>query len=171
MKTAIRNSEFSSEWNMLNNQFRDIIFKIKPTCRVKEPSAQTIDLSDVDTEVSTSTPSKRPRPSDTTIRPSPNKRQQRDIDTPSTPVKQESFSSVPFRAASVMSTVGTMGADTQNPFLSFRNIGRLAMDIRDIRNEVRKKRMYIQNFTSFTFNLLPSRDFLCLNRFISLSMQ
>ncbi|KAI3324441.1 dynamin family protein [Xylariaceae sp. AK1471] len=137
MKTAIKNSEFSSEWNSLNIQFRDIIFKVKPTCRVKEPAAQTIDLSDADTEASAVTPSRRPRPSDSTMRPSPNKRQRQDIEAPPTPVKQESFStSSLFRASSVVST-GV--AETQSPFASFRNLGRLAMDIREIRNQVRKK--------------------------------
>ncbi|KAI8625906.1 dynamin family protein [Xylariaceae sp. FL1651] len=137
MKTAIKDSEFSSEWNTLNNQFRDVIFKIKPTCRVKEPAAQTIDLSDADTEVSSVTPSRRPRASDSTVRPSPSKRPRHDNEAMSTPVKQESFSaSGAFRASSVVSG-GLM--EMQNPFASFRNLGRLAMDIREIRSEVRRK--------------------------------
>jgi hypothetical protein len=138
MKTAIKDSEFSSEWNTLNNMFQDIIFKIKPTCRVKEPTVQTVDLSDADTEVSAVTPSRRPRPSDSTMRPSPIKRPRLDNEGPSTPVKQESFSSGQFRASSVVSAPMAI----QSPFASFRNLGRLAMDIQDIRNQVRKKRMY-----------------------------
>ncbi|KAI1131131.1 dynamin family protein [Nemania abortiva] len=137
MKTAIKDSEFSSEWNTLNNQFRDIIFKIKPTCRVKEPAAQTIDLSDADTELSAVTPSKRPRPSDSTMRMTPNKRVRQENEAPVTPVKQESFSTPGFfRAPSIMSTGG---AEMQSPFAVFRNLGRLAMDIRDIRIQVRNK--------------------------------
>jgi hypothetical protein len=157
MKTSIKNSEFSSEWNSLNIQFRDIIFKIKPTCRVKEPAAQTIDLSDVDTEVSAVTPSRRPRPSDSTVRPSPNKRQRQEAQAPATPVKQEHFStSGLFRASSVVSTVV---AETQSPFSGFRNLGRLAMDIRDIRNQVRKKRTYMprSSFVSIRFTVMESR--------------
>jgi hypothetical protein len=142
MKKAIKESDFSSEWGALNNQFRDIIVKIKPTCRVKEPAAQTIDLSDADTEVSAATPSKRPRPSDSTMRPSPtpSKRQRQDAETPVTPVKQESFSANGlFRASSVISSM----MEPQSPFSKFRNLGRLAMDIREIRNQVRKMRAYI----------------------------
>lgn len=141
MRTAIKDSEFPSEWSLLNNQFRDIIAKIKPTCRVKEPVAQTIDLSDADTEVSTVTPSRRPRPSDSTIRPSPSKRPRQDNDTPVTPIKQESFTaSGVFRASSVVST---RVAELHSPFFNFRNLGRLTMDIQDIRTQVRKKRTYI----------------------------
>ncbi|KAI0420979.1 dynamin family protein [Xylaria grammica] len=137
MKTAIKDSEFSSEWNLLNNQFRDIIFKIKPTCRVKEPAAQTIDLSDADTEVSAVTPSRRPRPSDSTMRPTPSKRPRQDNETPFTPVKQESFSTGGlFHASPAISTGAT---EMNGPFAGFRNLGRLAMDIRDIRAQVRKK--------------------------------
>lgn len=137
MKTAMKDSEFSSEWNTLNNQFRDIIFKIKPTCRVKEPSAQTIDLSDADTEVSAVTPSRRPCPSDSTIRPTPSKRP-RPSNDPVTPVKQESFST---SIASVVrqSSVMSLGVEAQSPFAQYRNLGRLAMDIRDIRTQVQKK--------------------------------
>ncbi|KAI0428442.1 dynamin family protein [Xylaria sp. FL1042] len=138
MKTAIKDSEFSSEWNTLNNQFRDIIFKIKPTCQVKEPVAQTIDLSDADTEVSAVTPSKRPRPSDGTMRATPNKRPRTDYESPINPVKKESFSaSGVFRTSSVISAgVAEMYS---NPFAAFRNLGRLAMDIRDIRDQIRRK--------------------------------
>ncbi|KAI1429709.1 dynamin family protein [Xylaria sp. FL1777] len=136
MKTAIKDSEFSSEWNSLNNQFRDIILRIKPTCRVKEPSPQTIDVSDGDTEASVVTPSKRPRPSDSTMRSTP-KRLRQDHEAPVTPIKQESFSaSGVFRASSVISTPA---AEIQGPFAAFRNLGRLTMDIQDIRTQVRKK--------------------------------
>lgn len=143
MKTAMKDSEFSSEWNTLNNQFRDIIFKIKPTCRVKEPSAQTIDLSDADTEVSAVTPSRRPCPSDSTIRPTPSKRP-RPSNDPVTPVKQESFST---SIASVVrqSSVMSLGVEAQSPFAQYRNLGRLAMDIRDIRTQVQKKRKCMAN--------------------------
>ncbi|KAI0878656.1 dynamin family protein [Hypoxylon argillaceum] len=137
MKTTMKDSEFSSEWNTLNTQFRDIIYKIKPTCRVKEPTAQTIDLSDADTEVSAVTPSKRPRPSDSTMRATPNKRARMENEVPVTPIKQESFSaSGIFRSSSVMSTGAT---EIHSPFAGFRNLGRLAMDIRDIRIQVRNK--------------------------------
>ncbi|KAI0968106.1 dynamin family protein [Xylaria arbuscula] len=160
MKTAIKDSEFSSEWNTLNNQFRDIIFKIKPTCRVKEPTAHTIDLSDADTEVSAVTPSRRPRPSDSTIRSTPNKRFRPDYESPVTPVKQESFSggNGVFRASSVISAEL---ADINNgPFTSFRNLGRLAMDIRDIRTQVRKKQR-----PGMPRDLVPDevRETMCLN--------
>ncbi|KAH8157927.1 hypothetical protein CIB48_g10330 [Xylaria polymorpha] len=158
MKTAMKDSEFSSEWNSLNNQFRDIIFKIKPTCRVKEPAAQTIDLSDADTEVSAVTPSRRPRPSDSTMRPTPNKRLRQDNEAPATPVKQESFStSGLFRASSVISTGP---AEMCSPFAGFRNLGRLAMDIRDIRTQVRKKQR-----PGMPRDLVPDevRETLCLD--------
>ncbi|KAJ2980321.1 hypothetical protein NUW58_g6973 [Xylaria curta] len=137
MKTAMKDSEFSSEWSSLNNQFRDIIMKIKPTCRVKEPAAQTIDLSDADTEVSTVTPSKRPRPSDSTMRPTPGKCPRQENEMPTTPVKQESFTAGSlFRASPA---IGTGLAEMHSPFAGFRNLGRLAMDIQDIRTQVRKK--------------------------------
>ncbi|KAI0553181.1 dynamin family protein [Xylaria curta] len=158
MKTAMKDSEFSSEWNSLNNQFRDIILKIKPTCRVKEPAAQTIDLSDADTEVSAVTPSRRPRPADSTMRPTPNKRPRQENDAPVTPVKQESFStSSIFRAASVMST---SAVEMCSPFAGFRNLGRLAMDIRDIRTQVRKKQR-----PGMPRDLVPDevRETLCLD--------
>ncbi|KAI0405156.1 dynamin family protein [Xylaria palmicola] len=136
MKTAIKDSGFSSEWNTLNNQFKDIIFKIKPTCRVREPTAQTIDLSDADTEVSTATPSRRPRPSDSTMRPTPSKRQRQNNETPATPVKQESFSTGVLFQSSMTSTGPS---ELYSPFACYNNLGRLAMDILDIRTQVRKK--------------------------------
>lgn len=149
MKTTIKDSEFSSEWNLLNNQFRDIILKIKPTCRVKEPATQTIDLSDADTEASAVTPSRRPRPSDSTMRPTPNKRLRQDNEAPITPIKQESFSGSIFRA----SVISTGAAEMNGPFAAFRNLGRLAMDIRDIRTQVQKKRTYILHLYSYTLGM------------------
>ncbi|KAK5626524.1 hypothetical protein RRF57_002238 [Xylaria bambusicola] len=157
MKTAIKDSEFSSRWNTLNNQFRDIIFQIKPTCRVKEPQTQTIDLSDADTEVSAVTPSRRPRPSDSTMRGTPNKRPRLD-EVPVTPVKNESFSgSGVFHASPVVSTGPTVD---HGPFVSFRNLGRLAMDIRDIRSQVAKKQR-----PGMPRDLVPDevRESLCLD--------
>ncbi|KAI0505747.1 dynamin family protein [Xylaria bambusicola] len=157
MKTAIKDSEFSSQWNTLNNQFRDIIFQIKPTCRVKEPTTQTIDLSDADTEVSAVTPSRRPRPSDSTMRGTPSKRPRLD-EVPATPVKNESFTgSGVFHASPVISTGPTVDL---GPFTSFRNLGRLAMDIRDIRSQVAKKQR-----PGMPRDLVPDevRESLCLD--------
>ena len=138
MKRAIRASEFLSEWNVLNTQFRDIIFHIKPTCLVKEPEPQTIDLSDADTEVSAGTPPRRPRVSDSTIRGTGNKRLRVD-ETPVTPVKHESFSNNVLQASPATCTGP---AKIQGPFAGFRELNRLAMDIRDIRNQVIKKREF-----------------------------
>ncbi|KAI1171115.1 dynamin family protein [Nemania sp. FL0916] len=162
MGTVVKDSEFSSEWNMLNIQFRDIIFKIKPTCRVKEPSAMTIDLSDADTEVSGPTAT-RPRPSDSTMRSTP-KRPRYNNDNPATPVKQESFSAnTPARASSVISSGVTEMSSPNSmngPFMCFRNLGRLAMDIRDIRTQVRMKQR-----PGMPRDLVPDevREMLCLN--------
>ncbi|KAI5859257.1 P-loop containing nucleoside triphosphate hydrolase protein [Durotheca rogersii] len=134
MKTAIKGTEFSSEWNALNNHLQECVFKMKPTCKVKEPSLLTINLVD---EASTSTPPK-PRPSDSTMRGSttPSRRQRRE--EVSTPVKEEaSVAPLVSRASSV---VGTMGTDS-SPFTKYFNLGRCALDIRDIRSEIlRKKR-------------------------------
>ncbi|KAI0201613.1 dynamin family protein [Astrocystis sublimbata] len=160
IKTAMKDSEFSSAWSVLNNQFRDIILTIKPTCVVKEPATQTIDLSDGDTEVST--PSRRPRPSDSTMRPSPSKRPRQDngaLATSAPPVKQESFSaSGILGASSVVST--PVAPPVYNPFIGYRNLGRLAMDIRDIRMEVRRKQR-----PGMPLDLVPDevRESLCLN--------
>ncbi|KAI1437079.1 dynamin family protein [Xylaria sp. CBS 124048] len=154
-KTVIKDSEFSSEWSTLNYQFRDIIFKIKPTCRVKEPTAQTIDLSDADTEVPAATPSRRPRPSDM-VQPTP-KRQRQGNASLSTPVKQESFSgNGMFRASSVVSNV----VEPQSPFIGFRNLGRLTMDIREIRAQVRRKQR-----PGMPLDLVPDevRETMCLD--------
>ncbi|KAI1263170.1 dynamin family protein [Xylariaceae sp. FL1019] len=162
MKMAIKDSSFSSEWNKLNGQFRDVVLKIKPTCRVKEPEAQTIDLSDADTEVSAVTPSKRPRPSDSTVRQSPSIRRIRP-EVNDTPVKQEGFTTPTgmngIRAQSVVNGVGP-ALNMSSPFWSFRNLGRLSMDIRDIRDEVRRKQR-----PGMPRDLVPDevRETLCLN--------
>ncbi|KAI0026217.1 P-loop containing nucleoside triphosphate hydrolase protein [Xylariomycetidae sp. FL0641] len=134
MKNAIKEPQFSSEWNALNDQFQSCILKMKPTCRVKD-DPQTVDLSsDADTEVSAVSPSKRPRPSDSTIRDQFNKRARRDNE--SSPVKQESFNNS-FRASSVSSTPTL---EAPSPFSRYFNLGRLAMDIRDIRTEVTRNK-------------------------------
>ncbi|KAJ3579395.1 hypothetical protein NPX13_g1172 [Xylaria arbuscula] len=158
MKGAVKDSEFLSEWNTLNNQFRDIVFHIKPTCRVKEPATQTIDLSDCDTEVSAVTPSRRPRPNDSTIRSTPTKRSRIDEVLPFTPVKNESFSSnIVFNASPAASS---SHAKIQGPFAGFSNLGRLAMDIREIRNQVMKKQR-----PGMPRDLVPDevRECLCLD--------
>ncbi|KAI1326753.1 dynamin family protein [Xylariaceae sp. FL0255] len=160
MKSAIKDPEFCSQWVKLNNQFRDVVQKIKPTCVVKEPIAATIDLSDADTEVSVATPSRRPRPSDSTVRPTPTKRVRQEL-TPMTPVKQEGAAPIyqTPRAASVTS-IATF--EISSPFLKFRNLGRgnMAMDIREIRAEIRKKQR-----PGMPRDLVPDevREALCLN--------
>ncbi|KAI1826766.1 dynamin family protein [Xylaria intraflava] len=156
-KTVVKDSEFSSEWSSLNYQFRDIVFKIKPTCRVKEPAAQTIDLSDADTEASAITPSRRPRPSDSMVQPTPSKRQRPNNGPLTTPIKQESFTgNGSFRASSVVSSA----VEPQSPFVGFRNLGRLTMDIREIRAQVRKKQR-----PGMPLDLVPDevRETMCLD--------
>ncbi|KAI1499914.1 P-loop containing nucleoside triphosphate hydrolase protein [Biscogniauxia marginata] len=138
MKTAIKESQFSSQWNTLNDQFQACILKMKPTCRVKDPDLQTIDLSDADTEASAVTPSKRPRPSDSTVRATPSKRQRPEATTTTTPVKQEDIVMAGMMRASSVSS--SMQHDYQSPFVRYFNLGRLAMDIKDIRNEITRKK-------------------------------
>ncbi|KAL7621792.1 hypothetical protein AAE478_007291 [Parahypoxylon ruwenzoriense] len=135
MKSAIKDTEFSSEWNTLNNQFQACIFRMKPTCRVKEPELQTIEVTD---DMPIGTP-KRPRPSDSTMRGSttPSRRQRQD--GMSTPVKQEDHVMSGISRAS--SVVGTTGGEPRSPFIRFFNLGRCVMDIKDIHSEIlRKKR-------------------------------
>ncbi|KAI2636623.1 dynamin family protein [Xylaria nigripes] len=155
-KVVIKDSEFSSEWSALNHQFRDIIFKIKPTCRVKEPAAQTIDLSDADTEVSAVTPSRRPRPSDALAQQTPSKRLRVNPEYPHTPVKNEIYTNALFRASSVVSNC----VEPPSPFLPFRNLGRLTMDIREIRTQVRRKQR-----PGMPLDLVPDevRETMCLD--------
>ncbi|KAI1341035.1 P-loop containing nucleoside triphosphate hydrolase protein [Xylariaceae sp. FL0016] len=136
MKTIVKEPDFSSDWGTLNTQFQRCIVQIKPTCRVKDTDPpHTIDL-DADTD-SSATP-KRPRPSDSTVRGTPTKRvRQTDAQMPS-PVKQESFSG-PIRAPSIVSTGPPGSSDAQNPFARFANLGRLAMDIKLIRENIKRK--------------------------------
>lgn len=140
MKNAVKDTEFLSEWNTLNTQFQSCIIKIKPTCRVKDNDLQTIDISGADSEVATPSPSKRPRPSDSTMRTvsTPTRRPLPDPHSQHTPVKNEDYSmggGGVSRASSIsISTVGP--SNIPNPFTRFHNLGRLAMDIKDIRNEI-----------------------------------
>ncbi|CAJ2505850.1 Uu.00g132440.m01.CDS01 [Anthostomella pinea] len=159
MKTAIKDSQFSSPWNTLNDQFESCIFKIKPTCQVKDPETQTIDLSDADTEASAATPSKRPRPSDSTVR-TPNKRQRQGNEA--TPVKHESFVGVSGINGTPRAsfTANTPTSGPPSPFVRYFHLGRLAMDIKDIRSEVmRKKRPGMPR------DLVPDevRETMCMN--------
>lgn len=161
MKTAMamKCTSFSSKWNTLNHNFQDCVFKMKPKCNVKDSETQTIDISSNDSEVTTPAPTpKRPRPSDSTMRnvTTPSKRQRQDV--PTTPVKQED---VPMRSASrASSVVGSSAAGViENPFTIFFNLGRSFMNIREIRDDIlRKKRPGMPQ------HLVPDevRDSLCL---------
>ncbi|KAI0382324.1 P-loop containing nucleoside triphosphate hydrolase protein [Hypomontagnella monticulosa] len=135
MKAAVEDDEFLSEWNTLNNQFRSCVIKIKPTCKVKDNDLQTIDISGADSEVATPSPSKRPRPSDSTMR-TPTRRQNQDV--MSTPVKNEDYSIGGMSRASSVTAIGP--SSQPNPFTRFHNLGRLAMDIKDIRTEIALKK-------------------------------
>ncbi|OTA52759.1 hypothetical protein K449DRAFT_402413 [Hypoxylon sp. EC38] len=159
VKTAIRNTRFSSEWNTLNSQFQTCIFKMKPTCKVKDNTElQTIDLSSADSEAATPSPSKRPRPSDSTVRnvSTPTKRQRQDNIT--TPVKHEDYPMGGMsRASSVMAAPDL---HLPSPFVRYFNRGRCAMDIKDIRNRIlRNKRPGMPR------DLVPDevREALCLD--------
>ncbi|KAI0003551.1 P-loop containing nucleoside triphosphate hydrolase protein [Xylariaceae sp. FL0662B] len=161
MKTAIKDTNFSASWNALNDQFQSCIFKIKPTCQVKEPETQTIDLSD-DTEASAITPSRpRPRPSDSTVRatptPTPGRRQRMEIVT--TPVKTEDITMSGIRAPSFTSTPKS-SYQTESPFTRFAHLGRLAMNITDIRDEIQHKKR-----PGMPRDLVPDgvREDMCLN--------
>ncbi|KAI1772157.1 P-loop containing nucleoside triphosphate hydrolase protein [Hypoxylon cercidicola] len=157
MKTAMKGTDFSSDWNTLNRQFEACITRIKPKCTVKDPDTQTIDISSADSEAATPTP-RRPRPSDSTMRnvTTPSRRQRQDVVT--TPVKQED---VPMGGMSrASSVIGASGSDLQgSPFSEYFALGRGAMDIKEIRNEIlRKKRPGMPR------DLVPDevRDTLCL---------
>ncbi|KAI1074245.1 P-loop containing nucleoside triphosphate hydrolase protein [Whalleya microplaca] len=159
MKTAIRDTDFSAQWNTLNDHFQSCIFKIKPTCQVKEPETQTIDLSD-DTEASAITPSRpRPRPNDSTMRATPMStpsRRQR-VENTSTPVKTEDVSMV--RASSFAATPKS-SLQPESPFTRFSHLGRLAMNITDIRDEIQHKKR-----PGMPRDLVPDgvRETMCLN--------
>ncbi|KAK7754496.1 hypothetical protein SLS62_003516 [Diatrype stigma] len=141
IKTAIRESAFVSRWDKLNSQFQSCIFKIKPTCIVREPMpapiAQTpvvIDIeSDADT-VASQTP-KRPRPSDSTVRATPTKRPRADVVAGR--VKHEDSFVSPLRQPSF---TGTPVPSEPTPFAQFYNLNRSAMDIREIRKEIMENR-------------------------------
>ncbi|KAI1473644.1 hypothetical protein K445DRAFT_319061 [Daldinia sp. EC12] len=136
MKTAMKNTAFSSEWNALNSQFQDCIFRIKPTCTVKDSELQTIDISGADSEPTTPTPH-RPRPTDSTMRnfTTPSRRQRQE--GAATPVKNEE---IPMAMSRTSSVVGGSGAGASDPFAKYSNLGRLAMDIRNIRSEILSKK-------------------------------
>ncbi|KAI1211145.1 P-loop containing nucleoside triphosphate hydrolase protein [Annulohypoxylon truncatum] len=157
VKTAIRNTGFSSEWNTLNSQFQTCVFRMKPTCKVKDSELQTIDISGGDSEVATPSPSKRPRPSDSTMRnvSTPTRRPRQD--SVATPVKHEEFATSSLsRASSVMGAPESR----QSPFVKYFNRGRCAMDIKDIRNRIlRTKRPGMPR------DLVPDevRETLCLD--------
>ncbi|XXG96246.1 hypothetical protein Hte_002527 [Hypoxylon texense] len=137
MKMAMGGTEFSSNWNTLNRQFRACVFKMKPKCTVKDSETQTIDISGADSEATTPTP-RRPRPSDSTMRnmATPSRRPRQDAIT--TPVKQEDAAMGGMSRAS--SVVGASGADLRNPFMPFFSLGRGAMDIKDIRSDIMRKK-------------------------------
>lgn len=141
MKNALRDTEFLSEWNTLNSQFQACIFNIKPKCTLKDTETQTIDISSADSDATTP---KRPRPSDSTMRninlaQTPSRRQHQNAAT--TPVKQED---APMGGISRSSSVvgGPPRTDLRSsPFARFAVLGRGAMDIKEIRSEIlRKKR-------------------------------
>ncbi|KAI1102701.1 P-loop containing nucleoside triphosphate hydrolase protein [Jackrogersella minutella] len=158
VKTAVRNTGFSSEWNTLNSQFQTCVFKMKPTCKVKDSEPQTIDISGVDSETATPSPSKRPRPSDSTVRnvSTPSRRQRQEDVT--TPVKHEDYPAGGISRA--LSVMGAPESRLPSPFVRFFNCGRCAMDIRDIRNRIlRTKRPGMPR------DLVPDevRETLCLD--------
>lgn len=157
VKTAISNTGFSSEWNTLNSQFQACVFKMKPTCKVKDSELQTIDISGGDSEVATPSPSKRPRPSDSTMRnvSTPTKRPRQTNTT--TPIKNEEFAT---RSLSRASSVMGLSDPRSSPFARYHNLGRCAMDIKDIRNRIlRTKRPGMPR------DLVPDevRETLCLD--------
>ncbi len=126
---------FLSQWGSLNLQFQCCIFKIKPTCIVRD-APQTIDL-DSDAETVASLTPKRPRPSDSTVRATPTKRPRPDLGI-ANGVKQEEAMMSPMRQPS-FSGSGTPAPD-QSPFARYFHLGRSGMDIREIRREIMEKR-------------------------------
>ncbi|KAI0113501.1 P-loop containing nucleoside triphosphate hydrolase protein [Daldinia grandis] len=136
MKTAMKNTAFSSEWNALNSQFQECIFRIKPTCTVKDSELQTIDISGTDSEPTTPTPH-RPRPNDSTMRnfSTPSRRQRQE--GAGTPVKKEDIALGMSRTSSI---IGGPGVGVSDPFAKYSNLGRFAMDIKDIRSEILSKK-------------------------------
>ncbi|KAH9884351.1 P-loop containing nucleoside triphosphate hydrolase protein [Xylariomycetidae sp. FL2044] len=140
IKAAIDDPRFTSQWNTLNRQFRACILRMKPTCQVKEPETMTIELSDADSEISTPA-SKRPRPNDSTVRGLHGKRQRQDL--PTTPVKREDASASAassFRVPSAAEASPAPSVSDPGPFTRYFGLGRLALDIKDIRSEIVGKR-------------------------------
>ncbi|OTB09408.1 hypothetical protein M426DRAFT_315968 [Hypoxylon sp. CI-4A] len=161
VKISMKDTRFSSEWNTLNSQFQACIFKIKPTCKVKDSELQTIDLSGGDSEA-TPTPSRRPRPSDSTMRnvATPSRRQRQDdpVTPTPTPIKREDFP--PSSVSRASSIVSATESHSLGPFSRYASLGRLAMDIRDIRSRIlRNKRPGMPR------DLVPDevRETLCLD--------
>ncbi|KXJ88622.1 hypothetical protein Micbo1qcDRAFT_207330 [Microdochium bolleyi] len=125
--------KMSSQWARLNEQFRDCIVKAKPGCNVTE-APQTIDL-DSEAESVANTPSKRPRPSDSTVRTPSSKRQRADLvmqGMQGTPIKTEGGANTPFRQPSVRPTPPA----EPSPFARFSNLGKGGLDLREIRREI-----------------------------------
>ncbi|KAI1387124.1 P-loop containing nucleoside triphosphate hydrolase protein [Hypoxylon trugodes] len=167
VKIAMGNTAFSSQWNTLNSQFQECIFKVKPTCKVKDSDLQTIDISGGDSEATIGSPAKspqkRPRPSDATVRNAfaPAKRPRQEL--PTTPVKHEDGQTSDMsRASSVTAAVepNLLKSKLPNPFSRFFNLGRCAMDIRDIRNKILRNKK-----PGMPRDLVPIevRETLCMN--------
>ncbi|KAI1257375.1 hypothetical protein MGN70_000415 [Eutypa lata] len=151
IKSAIKEAAFVSKWDKLNTQFQSCIFKIKPTCIVREPmppqneARVTIDLdSDADT-LASQTP-KRPRPSDSTVRQTPTKRPRPDV-VAGRGLKQEDSFTSPLRQPSFAGTP----TPEPTPFSRYLHLGRSAMDIRAIRKEITEKKE-----AGMPINLVPT---------------
>ncbi|RYP42562.1 hypothetical protein DL767_000086 [Monosporascus sp. MG133] len=135
IKVAVKEPAFLSRWGKLNSQFKYCIFKIKPTCIVRE-APQTIDLES-DTETVASQTPKRLRPSDSTVRATPSKRP-REMQQQHSPVKHEDgfATNTPMRQPSF----GGTPVPEQTPFARYLQLGRSGMDIREIRREIMEKK-------------------------------
>ncbi|KAI2607891.1 P-loop containing nucleoside triphosphate hydrolase protein [Hypoxylon sp. NC1633] len=158
IKSAVTDTEFSSEWNSLNSQFQACVFKMKPTCTVKDSDTQTIDISNLDSEAGTPVPPKRPRPSDSTVRNprTPTRRTHQDSKT--TPVKEEDLPMGGMSRAS--SIAGAARPKMPSPFAKFFHLGRCTMNIQNIRNDILRKQR-----PGMPRDLVPDevRETLCLN--------
>lgn len=124
VNSDVKDPQMSSRWDRLNEQFRSCIMVAKPGCIVTE-TTQTIDL-DSEAESIVNTPSKRPRPSDSTMKTPAIKRSRPDL-LGQTPIKAEAATGTPARP--------TPPPDP-SPFLQFSGLGKGGLDLREIRSVI-----------------------------------
>ncbi|ORY61803.1 P-loop containing nucleoside triphosphate hydrolase protein [Pseudomassariella vexata] len=145
VRDAIKDRRFQAKWDVLNKQFQSCITKMKPTCIVKDSEpTPLIELAASDEEstasalVAADTPSrKRPRASDSTIRPTP--KRPRPESHVLTPVKNEEATSFsrPSPSASFCGTpIPEAPSGPPSPFEQFHQLGRQGLNIRNIRTEI-----------------------------------